>query len=137
MKRSKQKHGTGTPHPIDVHVARRLRQRRFLLGISQTKLGEGIGVTFQQVQKYEKGTNRISASKLYAISQHLHVPVSFFFEGVRVRDQSSGHAHTQGLSLDQMGKRETLTLVRLYYAIPDQGIRRRVLELIKAMGGSA
>ena len=114
----------------------RLWARRVLLGISQTKLGEGIGVTFQQVQKYEKGTNRISASKLYAICQFLHVPVSFFFEGVRVRDQSSGHARTRGLPLDQMARRETLTLVRLYYAIPEQGVRRRVLELINALGRS-
>ncbi len=73
-------HGTGTPNPVDVHVGARLRQRRTLLGMNQTKLGGAIGLTFQQVQKYEKGTNRISASQLFALSRVLDVPVQFFFD---------------------------------------------------------
>ena len=72
-------HGTGIPSPVDVHVGARLRQRRTLLGMNQTKLGEAIGLTFQQGQKYEKGTNRISASRLYALSGTLDVPIEYFF----------------------------------------------------------
>ncbi len=82
MAKSRQAYGrgTGTLHPVDVHVGARVRQRRTLLGMNQTKLGQAIGLTFQQVQKYERGTNRISASRLFELSQVLDVPIQYFFD---------------------------------------------------------
>ena len=130
--------GTGTPNAIDVHVGSRVRLRRTLLGMSQEKLGEAIGLTFQQVQKYEKGANRVGASRLYQISQILNVSPSFFFEGMS-EDATNAHGGLQdesaGFEHDSLSKRETLELVRAYYKIDDTELRKRVFDLIKSLGG--
>jgi transcriptional regulator with XRE-family HTH domain len=139
VKRSIAKDG---PSPIDVHVGSRVRLRRTLLGMSQEKLGEAIGLTFQQVQKYERGMNRISASKLWKLSNVLDVPVSYFFDDIGVDEE--GHlpagvnieSGTESLALDPMAKRETLELVRAYYKIADPLVRRRLFELTKAAAGA-
>ncbi len=133
--------GPGTPHPVDVHVGARLRQRRTLLGMNQTKLGSSIGLTFQQVQKYEKGTNRISASRLYALSGTLDVPIEYFFSDMPTAVAASSPTLGRGRAKkppsyepDPMATRETLELVRAYYKIEDAEIRKRLRELTKALG---
>ncbi len=130
------------PSPIDVHVGSRVRLRRTLLGMSQEKLGEAIGLTFQQVQKYERGMNRISASKLWKLSNVLDVPVSYFFDDLGTDEDGvvsvapGGDSGGDSLALDPMAKRETLELVRAYYKISDPLVRRRLFELTKAAAGS-
>src|SRR5208282_1397903 len=134
------------PNPIDVHVGARLRLRRTLLGMSQEKLGQAIGLTFQQVQKYERGANRIGASRLYDLSRVLDVPVSFFFEemapglaGSPVKGEHKPKGMTESESSYQaepMMKRETLELVRAYLKITDTRLRRRVFDLAKAIAGT-
>ncbi len=126
------------PNPIDIHVGARLRLRRTLLGLSQEKLGEAVGITFQQLQKYERGSNRISASRLFNLSQVLGVPVSYFFEelppadAVLVEDEP---AASETDEFESMARRETLELVRAYYRINDQSVRKRTFDLVKALGG--
>ena len=123
------------PMPMDVHVGSRVRLRRTLMGLSQEKLGDAIGLTFQQVQKYERGMNRISASKLHHLSNILDVPVSYFFDDF-VEDGSSGskpQAADSPTGIDPMSKRETLELVRTYYRIEDPAVRRKAYDLIKAL----
>ena len=134
-------HGTGIPNPVDVHVGARLRQRRKLLGMNQTKLGSSIGLTFQQVQKYEKGTNRISASRLYALSGTLDVPIEYFFSDMPTAVAASSPTLVGGRAKkppsyepDPMTTRETLELVRAYYKIEDVNVRNRLRELAKALG---
>jgi transcriptional regulator with XRE-family HTH domain len=131
------------PSPIDVHVGSRIRLRRTLMGMSQERLGEALGLTFQQVQKYERGVNRVGASRLYDLSRVLDVPISFFFDDMPDRsggggEGSGGFAERQeafgGLPEDPLSKRETLELVRAYYRIADPAQRKRVFDLIKAMG---
>src|SRR5215510_4278859 len=115
------------PNPIDVHVGSRVRLRRTLLGMSQEKLGEAIGLTFQQVQKYERGANRIGASRLFDLSRVLDVPVSYFFEEMSSdvaqrtpsRIRGLGETRSGPIEPDPMIKRETLELVRAYYRIGD------------------
>jgi transcriptional regulator with XRE-family HTH domain len=134
---------SGKPNPVDVHVGNRVRLRRTLLGMSQEKLGESLGLTFQQVQKYERGANRIGASRLWDLSRVLDCPVSFFFEEM---DQETASASPRNLSVetpdveardgDQMTKRETLELVRAYYRIKDYHVRRRIYELAKSLATS-
>jgi transcriptional regulator with XRE-family HTH domain len=129
------------PNPIDIHVGSRVRLRRNMLGLSQEKLGEAIGLTFQQVQKYERGANRVGASRLYDLSRVLDVPVSFFFEdiapGEDIAARPGGLAETgEGYEADPMLKRETLELVRAYYKIADPHIRRRLFDLAKALAKS-
>ncbi|MEQ8965808.1 MAG: helix-turn-helix domain-containing protein [Azospirillaceae bacterium] len=128
------------PHAIDVHVGGRVRLRRTLLGMSQEKLGEAIGLTFQQVQKYERGTNRIGASRLYDLARVLDVPVSFFFDDAPAGDQPGPPAILREDALpfeaDPMTKRETLELVRAYYRIRDPNVRKRLFELTKAIAQS-
>ncbi|PWR20612.1 helix-turn-helix domain-containing protein [Zavarzinia compransoris] len=116
-------------NPVDVHVGARVKLRRQLLGFSQTELGNALDLTFQQVQKYEKGTNRISASKLHKMAEVLDVPISFFFDGVEGAkpDSDSG-------DLDMMSRSETISLVRAYYAIEDDAVRRKVIELLRTLG---
>lgn len=134
----------GKPNPIDVHVGSRVRLRRTLLGMSQEKLGEAIGLTFQQVQKYERGANRIGASRLYDLSRVLDVPVSFFFDDLqpsddrpeRTDDAGGGRQERAPGEPDPMAKRETLELVRAYYRIVDPAVRRRIFELTKAVAGA-
>ena len=118
------------PHPIDVHVGNKVRTRRTLLGISQMKLGEVLGITFQQVQKYEKGANRISASRLYELSRFLDVPISYFFDEV-----SDGKGLSPGaLNQDEaMHKREVLELVRAYCRIADPDTRAALSNCVKAL----
>ena len=131
------------PNPIDVHVGSRVRLRRTLLGMSQEKLGEAIGLTFQQVQKYERGANRIGASRLYDLGRVLDVPVSFFFDDINpdmMKAQAEPAATAQGAPAryepDPMMRRETLELVRAYYRIPDPQIRRRLFDLTKAIANA-
>ena len=133
------------PSPIDVHVGSRIRLRRTLLGMSQERLGEALGLTFQQVQKYERGVNRVGASRLFDLSRVLDVPISFFFDdmpealtGVPANPTRSrvlgGFSDTQeGFNDDSMNKRETLELVRAYYRITEPAVRKRVFDLIKAL----
>jgi transcriptional regulator with XRE-family HTH domain len=132
----------GKPNPVDVHVGQRVRLRRTLLGMSQEKLGEAIGLTFQQVQKYERGANRIGSSRLYDLSRVLDVPISYFFDDMdqQVSDQSPGQLYARNedpkpydAEADPMAKRETLELVRSYYRIPDEQARRRVFELVRGL----
>ncbi len=126
-------------HPVDVHVGRRVRIRRTLLGLSQEKLGEALDLTFQQVQKYERGANRISASRLYQIGHLLDVPVSYFFEELTEPDtrQAAGIQRpetTEKSEQDPLIKRETLELVRAYYRISNPRARRHLFDLTKALG---
>src|SRR5579872_4489161 len=134
----------GRPSPIDVHVGSRIRLRRTLLGMSQERLGEALGLTFQQVQKYERGVNRVGASRLFDLSRVLDVPISFFFDdmpeslantyGVQT-GRRAGIAELQdGFADDALNRRETLELVRAYYRITDPAVRKRVFDLIKSMG---
>lgn len=140
-RRAKRSIAKDGPSPIDVHVGARVRLRRTLLGMSQEKLGEAIGLTFQQVQKYERGMNRISASKLWKLSNVLDVPVSYFFDDLSIDGEgpsipSSGSEMSgEALALDPMAKRETLELVRAYYRISDPIVRRRLFDLTKAAAG--
>jgi len=131
-----------TPNPIDVQVGSRVRLRRNMLGLSQEKLGEAIGLTFQQVQKYERGANRIGASRLHELSRVLDVPVSFFFDDmdpVRAPAIPAGFAEppAEAFESDPLRRRETVELVDAYFAIDDPAVRRRLLELAKALGVEA
>ncbi len=136
--------GTGKPNPIDIHVGSRVRLRRTLLGMSQEKLGEAIGLTFQQVQKYERGANRIGSSRLYDLSRVLDVPIGFFFEDIPSSAANRSLARTRGMAEaqsrfehDPLARRETLELVRAYYKIGDPQVRKRLLDLTKALGAVA
>ncbi len=137
-------YGTGKPHPVDVHVGARVRLRRNQLGMTQTGLGDAIGLTFQQVQKYERGVNRIGASRLLDLARLLDVPVNFFFEdmptavaAISPATKKRGKAKKlTGYEPDLMVKRETLEFVRAYYKIEDADVRQRVSQLIKAMGAA-
>ena len=135
----------GRPSPIDVHVGSRIRLRRTLLGMSQERLGEALGLTFQQVQKYERGVNRVGASRLFDLSRVLDVPISFFFDdmpeslantyGGQATRRSTGFSEAQdSFSDDASNRRETLELGRAYYRITEPAVRKRVFELIKSMG---
>ena len=137
--RKPRRSGNG-PDPIDVQVGSRVRLRRDMLGLSQAKLGEAIGLTFQQVQKYERGANRISASKLHELARVLDVPVSFFFDDVdpvRAPAIPGGFAEPQGGSEnDPLRRRHTIELVEAYYAIEDPAKRRRLFELAQVLAGT-
>ena len=126
------------PNPIDVHVGSRVRLRRMLVGMSQEKLGERLGLTFQQIQKYEKGANRIGASRLYQIAQILSVPVQFFFDDMAVEKKSSAPGFEEADSgpfvMDFVSSSEGLQLNRAYTSISDVKIRKKVLDLVKALG---
>ena len=136
----------GTPRPVDVHVGARLRQRRTLLGMSQEKLGEAVGLTFQQIQKYERGANRIGASRLYQLSKVLDVSVSYFFEEMPGEVQKTRGDYASSSRMDDiesvqagdpMARRETLELVRAYYRIDDPKVRKRIFELTKSIANAA
>ncbi len=135
--------GTGTPSPVDVHVGARVRMRRTLFGMTQTKLGDAIGLTFQHVQKYERGTNRVSSSRLFDLSRVLDVPVEFFFEDMPTEVAASSPAQGRrtakeppSYERDPMAKRETLELVRTYYKISNPQVRKRLFEMVKAIGAA-
>lgn len=134
----------GKPDPVDIHVGNRVRQRRTLLGMSQEKLGHALGLTFQQVQKYERGANRMGASRLHQISRILDVPVEYFFDELPKEDRArpvngdgTDTSDGDGTKADPLTKRETLELVRAYYKINDPRVRKRVFELTKALGKAA
>lgn len=130
---------SSNPDPIDVHVGHRVRLRRTLLGMSQVKLGGALDLTFQQIQKYEKGANRIGSSRLYKLSLVLDVPVSYFFDEMPNSDKKTsgfGEDETAEFENDQILKRETLELVRGYYRILDPAVRKRMFDLVKAVGYS-
>ena len=143
----------GRANPIDSHVGSRIRMRRTLLGMSQERLGDALGLTFQQVQKYERGVNRVGASRLYDLSRVLDVPISFFYEDM---PESLGGASLAGPPVgrggslggfadaqdafgsvsridDSLNRRETLELIRAYYRIPDAAVRKRIFELVKSL----
>lgn len=130
------------PNPIDIHVGSRVRLRRMMLGMSQEKLGENLGITFQQIQKYEKGTNRIGASRLQHIARVLTVPVSFFFEdapGAAAADSSgTGMAEQPSASyvVDFLSSSEGIQLNKAFIRIKDAKIRRKVIELVRAVAGT-
>lgn len=121
-----------TPNPIDKHVGSRVRMRRVLVGLSQERLGESLGVTFQQVQKYEKGTNRIGASRLQQMSSVLGVPVSFFFEDVPVDSTAGGFSDGAGSDyvVDFLSTTEGVSLTRAFTRVRDAKVRRRLVDLI-------
>jgi len=130
----------GVSDPIDVHVGSRVRLRRTLLGLSQERLGEAVGLTFQQIQKYERGANRIGASRMYDLAHVLDVPVSFFFDDmpddVKQRDAAPVTASDDdaaGAEPNPLNRRETLELVRAYYRITSARVRKRMFELVKAV----
>ena len=124
------------PDPIDVHVGSRVRMRRTLLGMSQTKLGDALGLTFQQIQKYERGANRIGSSRLFRLSRILDVPVAFFFDELPkeifedIDKESSSGEITEA---EQLSRRLTLELVRAYYRIPSEKTRKQLFELTKSL----
>jgi transcriptional regulator with XRE-family HTH domain len=120
-----------TPDPIDVHVGQRVRARRKMLGLSQTQLGNELGVTFQQVQKYERGTNRIGSSRLFKMSNTLDVPVAYFFEGAETK--LPGYDEESVLDEDAFTRQETQELVEAYYRIADPRIRKKVLGLARLL----
>jgi len=133
----------GIANPIDVHVGARMRMRRIMCGMSQQKLGDALGLTFQQIQKYERGTNRLGASRLWDLAAVLDCPITFFFDDMpadvagnspRLRAGVEGEGETPevGIVSDPLAKRETLELARAYYRIKDPVVRKRVFELVKA-----
>tara|TARA_Y100000780_G_scaffold211112_2_gene210236 strand:- start:432861 stop:433274 length:414 start_codon:yes stop_codon:yes gene_type:complete len=133
------RYSSENPDPIDIHVGQRVRTRRNLLSMSQEKLAEALGITFQQVQKYENGVNRVSSSRLYNIAKIMGVSIDYFFEGfgespstpaLRAAEDKSNALKDGG---DVMNSRETINLVRHYYAIEDSAVRKKVLEMIKSL----
>ncbi len=146
MKNQKVRKTKGVPDDVDRHVGQQLKSRRILLGMSQEKLAESVGITFQQVQKYERGTNRISAGRLLKFSKTLQVPVGYFFEGAEVSPKAEpGGSKKQGFSdseqesltgsmpEDVMSRKETLDLLRNYYSIKDPSVRKMILKMVKSM----
>src|SRR5665647_101844 len=131
--------GSRRANPVDVHVGARVRLRRMLLGMSQEKLGENLGLTFQQVQKYEKGINRIGASRLFDLSQVLGVPVQFFYEELAVgRAQGAagfGERPAESYAVEFLGSREGLELNKAFARISDPKVRRSIVELVRAFAG--
>jgi len=134
-------------HPVDTHVGAQLRQRRNLVGLSQTKLSESVGLTLHQIQKYERGTNRISSSRLYEFARVLDVPVSYFFDempsnAVSGRPLSGGRKGFGEAGTpfkkekDPLIKRETIELVRAYEKIDEERVRRSIFATVKALGES-
>lgn len=122
-------------HPVDVHVGKRVRQRRWMIGMTQQQLAEQVGIKFQQIQKYETGMNRVSASRLWDIADALGVQVSFFFDGLEQGNQEPPTEQT-GLPSDIMADKEALELVRSYYSIPENQ-RRRLFELARVLSDVA
>lgn len=122
------------PHPVDVHVGKRIRHRRWLVGMTQQQLAESVGIKFQQIQKYETGANRVSASRLWDIAGSMDVDVSFFFEGIEAQPPQ---ADAPGAGpADLLGDKEALDLVRSYYAIPENQ-RRRLFDLARVLSDVA
>lgn len=132
--------GSRRANPVDVHVGSRVRLRRMLLGMSQEKLGEHLGLTFQQVQKYEKGINRIGASRLFDLSQVLGVPVQFFYEELAVAGAGGagfGERPAESYAVEFLGSREGLELNKAFARITDSKVRRSIVDLVRAFAGEA
>ena len=137
---------TKAPNPVDKYVGSRVRMRRIMLGMSQEKLGEALGLTFQQVQKYEKGTNRVGASNLFKIAKALGVEVAFFFEGVTLPDliptsmpaglgmAGLADAPAAPFEVNPMNSREAFELMHNYFRIPDPIVRKRLFQLVRTLG---
>jgi transcriptional regulator with XRE-family HTH domain len=123
-------------HPVDVHVGKRVRHRRWMVGMTQQQLGDIVGIKFQQIQKYETGMNRISASRLWDIAQALGVSISFFFEGFDEDERSAAGASGPETRGDLLADKEALELVRSYYAIPEAQ-RRRLFDLARVLSDVA
>ena len=139
----------GEPNPVDIHVGNRVRMYRTLKGLSQEKLGEALGLTFQQVQKYEKGLNRIGASRFWDISQVLETPIALFFEGISDETKSLSPRNlnieeasdftnklsqiTEAIDSDPLNRKETLELMRAYYSIADRTLAQKIFDLIKSL----
>ncbi len=125
-------------HPVDVHVGKRVRHRRWMVGMTQQQLGDIVGIKFQQIQKYETGMNRISASRLWDIAQALGVSISFFFEGIEEEDAAATGAKAEAEKQrgDLLADKEALELVRSYYAIPEAQ-RRRLFDLARVLSDVA
>ncbi len=121
-------------HPVDVHVGKRVRHRRWMVGMTQQQLAESVGIKFQQIQKYETGMNRVSASRLWDIAETLSVPVSFFFDGLNA--ENAGNSGDLTVPGDILADKEALELVRSYYAIPETQ-RRRLFELARVLSDVA
>ena len=135
-----------SPHPVDIHVGSRVRLRRMMTGMSQDKLGEALGLTFQQVQKYEKGVNRIGASRLFEISKILTVPIQFFYddaemdshvgfaeENLAIPDQAPGTTDQSREFMELLSSPEGVQLCKAFSGIKDIAVRRRVLDLVKTL----
>ena len=139
MQRGEEK-GSRRPNPIDVHVGSRVRLQRMLLGVSQERLGERLGLTFQQIQKYEKGVNRIGASRLFDLAQVLGVPIQFFYDEAphgahNVAVQGLGERTADGYIFDFLNTREGLELNRAFARISDPKSRRAILDLVRKLAG--
>ncbi|MFL4472037.1 helix-turn-helix domain-containing protein [Tateyamaria armeniaca] len=122
-------------HSVDVHVGKRIRQRRWLIGMTQQTLADLVGIKFQQIQKYETGSNRVSASRLWDIGEAMGVPVAFFFEGIKEEGMYQGSGHSDAAP-DMLSDKEAMELVRTYYAIPENQ-RRRLFELARVLSDVA
>ncbi|MFA5952747.1 MAG: helix-turn-helix transcriptional regulator [Hyphomicrobium sp.] len=128
------------PNPIDRHVGSRVRMRRMLAGVSQEKLGDALGVTFQQIQKYEKGSNRVSASRLQHIAKMLDVPVAFFFDGAPNGDLPAGgfsDAASSAYASDFMSSSEGVQLTKAFVRIKSPKVRRRIIDLVESLAEEA
>jgi transcriptional regulator with XRE-family HTH domain len=131
--------GVGMPHKVDIHVGQKLRQRRWLVGMTQQKLAEMVGIKFQQIQKYETGANRVSASRLWDISEALGVPAAYFFEGcedIDTRLEGQDEENSTKAPADLLNDKEAMDLVRSYYAIPENQ-RRRLFDLARVLSDVA
>jgi transcriptional regulator with XRE-family HTH domain len=133
------------PNPVDIHVGGRLRERRTMIGLSQLEVGRLLGITFQQVQKNERGTNRMSASRLFEAARALDTNVQYFFDEMPSEVASYGRKHIQGVAegpvptyqTDPMVRRETIELVRAYYDIEDRKLRQNMVNAIRAIGSNS
>jgi len=129
------------PHPVDIHVGKRIRHRRWLIGMTQQQLAEAVGIKFQQIQKYETGANRVSASRLWDIADTLGVEVSFFFEGLNADHERAAEAERAdngegAVPADILSNKEALELIRSYYAMPENQ-RRRLFDLARVLSDVA
>lgn len=123
-------------HPVDVHVGKRIRHRRWLVGVTQQQLAEKVGIKFQQIQKYETGANRVSASRLWDIAEALDVDVSFFFAGMQNAEEGNPSTEQSNVPSDILNDKEALDLVRSYYSIPEEQ-RRRLFDLARVLSDVA
>ena len=125
------------PNPIDTHVGSRVRMRRLILSMSQEKLGDAIGLTFQQVQKYEKGTNRMGSSRLQQIANVLQVPVTFFFEGAPDQSKQDGKTQSPAFVFDFLATSDGLALTKAFMRIKDAKLRRSIVKTVEVIAGNA